>query len=464
MSFGKDYNLTVEEYTARNITKNLNLAGVDTRKISAEFPKFLSDGNNLSAMFAGLKTMFKNFAKGFIANLKAKIAGKIGQMAGKLLEGPIKAVKGVLGNIADAAQMAKSQIGDAVSNLVGENSGLKQMFSFLPDSVQTGIMNAAGSFGSVFDVVGAGTKAIGGVLDNIASGKYILNPGSFKQDVKNIGAFVTAGFENGINNALSHVVNGIANPSVIMGVAGKVLDSVVDSKDFNRFMDVAGNVTNGAVKFVTSDLPNLATDIAGSLVKPDGKLGDTLSTFGNNFTKSMDAVFPNWNRSATDGILSSSTLAGASPDVKDGMYAGMMDNVPNQSNASSLDSVPSDDKTFVTSTISEPRSSGSGSSSGKYEYGYAEDGTVNKIYVVENGTRRLDWSEGDTPVVPQTTTTAAVESRYTPPTAVSTYTPPKDTGISYGAVEPSTSTFQRGQPGRPSEPLAQDLFPELYKK
>lgn len=354
MSFGKEYNLTVQEFLDKKITVVLDANGVDTRKISSEFPRFLASGKNLSTMFAGLKGMFKNFAKGFLNNLKSKIAGKIGEMAGKLLEGPIKAVKGVLGNIADAAQMAKGQLGDAISNLVGENSGLKQVFSFLPDSVQSSIMNAAGSFGSVFDVVGAGSKAVGGILDNISSGKYILNPSSFKSDVKKIGAFVTAGFENGINNAFSQVVNGIANPNVIMGVAGKVLDSVTGSKDFNRVVDVANTITNGATKLITTDLPNLAGNVISSVLGENGSVTKDIATFGKEFSKTMDTVFPGWTSSPTDGKLSTSLLQGATDYVKNGLQSNMLGNIADPNSLASLNAPPSNNNTFIASAVINP--------------------------------------------------------------------------------------------------------------
>lgn len=138
-----------------------------------------------------------------------------------IIKGPMKAPSDIL-------EKAKS-------GMFGAASSLKASFNTLPKSIQaaiigdTGILSSSNSFRLPGYTVSSNMASF---FNKVTSGDYVLNPKSFKLDVKNLSAFTTSALKNGIFDAALKIgVSFAGKPGTVSNILAKVAVGSIIAKN-----------------------------------------------------------------------------------------------------------------------------------------------------------------------------------------------------------------------------------------
>lgn len=206
-------------------------------------------------------------------------------------------IKGTMKAPSDILEKAKS-------GMFGAASSLKASFNTLPKSIQaaiigdTGILSSSNSFRLPGYTV---SSNIASFFNKVTSGDYVLNPKSFKMDVKNLSAFTTSALKNGIfDSALKIGMSFAGKPGTISNILTKVAVGSVIAKNKKGLLKMGLSMSSaGSVSMpMSAGKINLVRTVFKDLKLPKVKAKEldnlhtevvaTANVFDKNSTTSAD--------------------------------------------------------------------------------------------------------------------------------------------------------------------------------
>lgn len=227
--------------------------------------------------------------------------------------------------------------------MFGAATSLKASFNTLPKAVQAAIVGDTGVLNpnKSFRLPGFGvSNSYGNFYNKIVSGDYVLNPRSFKMDVRNLSSFTKSALKNGIFDSVLNLGLSLSGkPGSISSILTKVAFGTVLAKNYKGLLKMGISMGNAGASTLPMSAGKtlLVRKVFTDMKMPRVSYGD-LNTLHTEM-KATSSVLDRASLS-NNGVVSASAMMGGSPLVKRIMTWASKGDAPISATIADMNNIP----------------------------------------------------------------------------------------------------------------------------